>query len=77
MQFRLTFHIKLVLFKNIDIRPIYGLKSTKFHAYSFLAYNLVIFSSIRIKKCVYKFRRPLAGSRAPKIWVLVCLSDLV
>ena len=34
MRFRLTFHIKLVLFKNIDILPIYGLKLTKFRVYA-------------------------------------------
>ena len=50
MQFRLTFHIKLVLFRNIDIRPIYGLKSTKFHAYSFLAHNSVIFKFLVLSK---------------------------
>ena len=34
MRLRLTFHIKLVLFKNIDILPIYGLKLTKFRVYA-------------------------------------------
>ena len=34
MKFGLTFHIKLVLSKNIDIWPIYGTKSTKFDAYA-------------------------------------------
>ena len=33
MKFRLTFHIKLVSFKNIDIWLIYGLESIKFVAY--------------------------------------------
>ena len=41
MPFWLTFHIKLVSFKNIDISLIYGLKSTKFRAYAhILAYGL-------------------------------------
>ena len=39
MQFRLTFYIKLVSFKNIDILPIDGLKSTKFRAYGHMVFG--------------------------------------
>ena len=34
MIFRLTFHMKLVSFKNIDIRLIYGRNTIKFGAYA-------------------------------------------
>ena len=77
MKFRLTVHKNLNLFKNIDIRPIYWLKSTKVCAYAyiwgmsiwFLGHNSIIFVQSEYKS-VYKFRRPLAVSRAPKIWGL-------
>ena len=34
MKFKLTFHIMLVSFRNIDIWPIYGPKSINFGAYA-------------------------------------------
>ena len=34
VNFRLTFHIKLVSFENIDICPIYGSKSIIFGVYA-------------------------------------------
>ena len=54
-MFKLSFHIKLVSFKNIDIWSINGPKSIKFGAYAkyghmfFGAYNSAIFCLIRIK----------------------------
>ena len=43
VQFRLTFHIKLVSFKNIDICPIYGPKSIIFGAYDQIwAYSILL-----------------------------------
>ena len=42
-KFRLTFHIKLVSFKNIDICPIYGSKSIIFDAYvQIWAYSILL-----------------------------------
>ena len=41
MEFKLTFHIKMVSFKNIDIWPIYGPKSIKFGAYT--KYGHIVF----------------------------------
>ena len=50
---KLSFHIELVSFKNIDIWSINGPKSIKFGVYAkyghmFLAYNSAIFCLIRI-----------------------------
>ena len=66
MQFRLTFHIKLVLFKNINSWLIYGLEPTKFRAfvhlwaYGFLLITESVFVQYGYKIVnVYKFRRPL------------------
>ena len=43
VKFRLTFHIKLVSFKNIDICPIYGPKFIIFGAYvQIWAYSILL-----------------------------------
>ena len=61
VKVRLTFHIKLVSFKNIIIFPIYGPKSIIFGAYAHIwAYSIYL---ILIK--LYVFRRLVATSRAP------------
>ena len=53
MKFKLSFHIELVSFKNIDIWSINGPKSIKFGVYvkyghMFLAYYSAIYCLIRI-----------------------------
>ena len=50
MKFRLTFHIKLVSFKNIDIRPIYEPKSIKFSAYAQI-WPFLVFGSLLSHLC--------------------------
>ena len=65
VKFKIIFHIKLVLFKNIDI---YEPKSIIFGVYAQIwAYSILLITQpIFIK--LYVFRRLVAISRAPKAW---------
>ena len=75
----LTFHIKLVLFKNIDMCPIYGPKSIIFGVYAQIWANSVLLITQQILSnfdktlFVYVFRRLIATSRAPQSMVLSML----
>ena len=71
VNFRLTFHIKLVSFKNIDICIINGPKSIIFGAYvQIWAYSILLitqpFLSNFDKPYIHVFRRLIATSRAPQ-----------
>ena len=75
---RLTFYIKLVSFKNIDIWPIYKPNFIKFgthaqiwaYGFWFITQSFFVQSGWNF---IYEFRGPLATSIAHKIWVLAIL----
>ena len=69
VKFRLTFHIKLVSFKNIDIGPVYGSNSIIFGAYIYFAHNTAnIYPIFIIKNYVSKIL--VATIRLPQNMVL-------